>query len=511
MKTNHVGLGLAAVLFLSVLGCHSGIKQVVNSAPAAVTPLPDPIAPSDPTGTPKPTGAPFFVSQLLKFHVPWPTVIEVAVDGFIMREQPQGCGDEGCYIVLSNTEAPSGQANFVIQVFPPAYKRRANKLEFEVTDVSVNPSLKGEMLASKPLRLIMIEALGPVLGGPPNPASVPGTPEFAALHDGGFFDFIGLSSQQDADAYYQAIDPTGSKKTLKLWKSVNGFNPNDDTLDDAKAVYFNGGDLGFGRSMHMKKKPNGDIAYYVSNYPTVEDARRGTNLIATVAMDHSPGPQGGSRFTKFYVYNNVGDGAIVSSADLDGNGQKFVPKLCIICHSGAAGSTGAGDVGARFLPFDLASFQYSSVGGFGRSDQEAEFKKLNAGILDTSKSAATEGLIQAWYGGASLPQPAQISDAVPAGWSGHDDLYLRVVKTSCRGCHITRNSPVDFASFTSFDAKSGSAETFACSTRNMPHAKVTYQRFWLQRLSGPGGPTDQVGLLKQAGLSGWSSSDPCPN
>src|SRR5262249_35010577 len=147
-----------------------------------------------------------------------------------------------------------------------------------------------------------------------------------------------------------------------------------------------------------------------------DDAARGTNLIATVAMEYSPGPNGGPRFTKFYVYFN--DDKLVPSADLDGNGQKFVPNLCVICH-GVSKYTAGGttDLGARFLPFDLASFQFG-LAPLQRNQQEDEFKKLNLGILQTNANSAQTALMNAWYGDPNQPapntlSPTQISDAVP--------------------------------------------------------------------------------------------------
>lgn len=507
---------LLGLIVIALCSTGSNCNNPQTALPPAKKPVLDTLIATDPQGTPKPAGAPFFYSTVLKFHVPSRTEIEVAVDGWIVREQ-QGCGNDGCYTVLSNTDDANGQRTYVIQAFPPAYKRRANKLEFEITDVSLNAALTGRDLASEPLRLIMLEAINPVLGGPPSPFSIAGSPEWASIHDGGFLDFatIGLSTAAEADEYYRAINAIGrpdSKDTLTTWKQANGFAPANDSLDNAKAAYFNAGDLGFGRSMHMKKQLNGDVAYYVSNYPTVEDARRGTNLIATVAMEYSPGLQGGQRFTKFYVYGN--DDKITHSADLDGNGQKFVPNLCIICHGvNKFTAGGSPNVGARFLPFDLASYQYSTAGGFPRNSQEDEFKKLNLGILDTNKSAATDVLIKDWYRDTTQPQPelasrTQNSDAVPAGWAGHDDLYLKVIKPSCRGCHITRDPGKDFGAFADFNGRGSIAHTFVCSTRTMPQAKVTYQKFWLERLGAPYG--NQVGVINQSGVTGWNAATPCP-
>src|SRR5439155_13745892 len=92
----------------------------------------------------------------------------------------------------------------------------------------------------------------------------------------------------------------GVKTTLDRFRTQNNF-----TADEASAVYFNAGDLGFGRGMHMWTN-GADIAYYVSNYPNVEAARLGIGLIATVAMDYSPNTLGGASYIKFYIFNSNG-------------------------------------------------------------------------------------------------------------------------------------------------------------------------------------------------------------
>ncbi|MBI3715236.1 MAG: hypothetical protein HY255_04500, partial [Betaproteobacteria bacterium] len=122
-------------------------------------------------------------------------------------------------------------------------------------------------------------------------------------------------------AYYHSIDPSGGKTTagdvngFANWKNVNGFN----RTGEVTTKYSNNYDLGFGREMHMQKGgQNGTcpscVAYYVSNYPSVEDAVAGQNLIATVAMEYSPQVgDTGTPYTKFYVFG--ADGAIRVSAD----------------------------------------------------------------------------------------------------------------------------------------------------------------------------------------------------
>ena len=193
-----------------------------------------------------------------------------------------------------------------------------------------------------------------------------------------------------------SYEKVGVKTTLDRFKAQNGF-----VADEASAVFFNAGDLGFGRSMHMWRS-GATVAYYVSNYPNVEAARLGTSLIATVAMDYSPNPLGGPPYTKFYVYNNAG--ARVNNADLDGRGAKFIPRLCLICHGGQyvpPNSANQGNMGARFIAFDLESYLYSGFDpAFSRTNQEEEFRKLNRVVLEnTNPTPAAQQLIEGWYGG----------------------------------------------------------------------------------------------------------------
>jgi hypothetical protein len=341
--------------------------------------------------------------------------------------------------------------------------------------------------------------------------------------DSGFFNYFGLDDDASANAYYAAIDELGvDRTTLTSWKLVNGFG-----ADDASAAYFNNGDLGFGRSMHMKKRtvgPDTFIAYYVSNYPNVEAARLGINLIATVAMEFSPGPGGGAPYTKFYVFGPTGDR--VNRANLDGRGDKFIPRLCVICHAGQyvpPTPANKGNMGSRFIAFDLQSFLYSGFEpAFNRANQEAQFKLLNRGVLEnTNASDATTKLIEGWYGGPGLPNPT-VNDAFfpPAGpgepgWTGHTDLYDNVVKPSCRTCHVNRDAPLSWVRFDAPGTFIGNPaagfkqygpaliEPIVCGPgRHMPHGRQPYVSFWAS--DNPHRPT----VLRNSGT--FPAADPCP-
>ena len=314
----------------------------------------------------------------------------------------------------------------------------------------------------------------------------------------------------------------GVKTTLDKFKTQNNFS-----ADEASAVYFNAGDLGFGRGMHMWTN-GADIAYYVSNYANVEAARLGLGLIATVAMDFSPNPLGGAAYTKFYVFNS--SGARVSFADLDGRGAKYVPRLCIVCHAGQyapPNNINHGNTQSRFIAFDLSSYAYSGFDpAFSRGSQEENFRKLNLGILQktsASLSAAGLELLNGWYNhsGKTITDTnqTQLDSFVPTGWSTKASLYTNVVRPSCRTCHVNRDAPLDWAKFsgTSLLGNPNTAgfrqygpviEPFVCGIRFMPHAKVPYISFWAN--STPASNPNRVSELRNAGLNDFAPALPCP-
>jgi hypothetical protein len=272
-------------------------------------------------------------------------------------------------------------------------------------------------------------------------------------------------------------------------------------------VYYNRYDLGFGRDMHMQKGGQDGscgncIAYYVTNYDNADlalDQKKGA--IATVAMEYGPLTDPNTPFSRFYVFDK--DGAISTTAALDESGPKYVPTLCIICHNGNIGSmdptTGNLHI-ARFIPFDLESFDYPTDPQWSRDKQAPKFKEMNRAVLNnTNPSLAEQRLITHWYGSVgdtSLPGDFN-PDAVPSEWTvGPNDktLYNVVVKPSCRSCHSTRDEggtphlvakDITWGSYDSFNANGLRVRFQVCGQmtpgayNNMPHAERTYARFWL--------------------------------
>ena len=330
--------------------------------------------------------------------------------------------------------------------------------------------------------------------------------------------------------------------------SRNGFLPNGgkypaDYVDDAHALYFNSGDLGFARSMHMRVTPGIDgetnIAFFVINYANAENALadkadqkapeyNSARVVATVCMDYRADVTGGqtNRFTKFFVADN---GKVLrTEAELDNAGAKFNPNLCVNCHGTKPIDvlpTGApppkdlrmnppsGDVGGRFIPFDLQSFTYSSKVGV----QQDQFRALNRGIYKyTPLTPAMKELLEGWYSGPLTDNNNNNFKVgfVPPGWSANPAraaLYTSVVAISCRSCHVTRDTSAsgNNLAFNTYDSfNSAGLRDLLCERLLMPNAQRTFTIFWGSMSANqikPGVVPDQPTLLKnEFGLG------PCP-
>ncbi len=319
-----------------------------------------------------------------------------------------------------------------------------------------------------------------------------------------------VESEQTGTAYYEAIDPNDQKTTLADWKSANGFNNGF----DARAVYRNAADLGFGRGMFMRTNANGDVAAYVENYPTLADAvaavKAGNNnrIIATVAMEWSAHPtNGGARYVKFYTFRSDGsrvnpEDDSVFAPDLDGRGEKFQPGVCNICHGGQPKPLVSGEypddgnTDAQFLPWDVDSFEFSDDPEFTLAALEPEFKKLNQGALSTYPTAPAAGtwdptaartLIHGWYGGPTMPEATFNGEFTPPGWESTpeiEELYHDVVARNCRACHVqrgtnlTNGNAIAFGSYTDFDKYRERIKTLVYDRGTMPVARLTFDNFW---------------------------------
>lgn len=324
-----------------------------------------------------------------------------------------------------------------------------------------------------------------------------------------FLEFAGIGNATSAANYQAATGAQtgGPKATLNAWKTVNGFNLNGTPASgEASAIYFNNGDLKFGRDMHCRVNASNVLACYVSNFGTVGtddavsaiadanayEASGQTNPAptATVTMEYDPNQ--GANAVQFWAYKADGSYFGNPPPALDNQGGKFMPEICMGCHQGTySQAAGAVVAGAKFLFFDLDSFKDGSGNFFTAltvpAGVETQFHTLNNMVANTSPPAAITTLInQVWYanttpttpftfgtGAAQLPgQPFIVSGV------DHAPLYDSVVKIVCRTCHVASFLP--WESFSAMDGAKLSIHALACGpgAPEMPNAQVPWLNYW---------------------------------
>jgi len=134
---------------------------------------------------------------------------------------------------------------------------------------------------------------------------------------------------------------------------------------------------------------------------------------------------------------------------------------------------------------------------------------LKAWTLNLTLKPPAVELIEGWYGGVGLPSTIQNGTFVPRGWrtitsvkkynaglaigeDGPIELYRKVIKKSCRVCHLQRGSSgsiLDFATWDNFNKDAGNLEKNqrwlnrieheVYVEGNMPRALPTFTGFWL--------------------------------
>jgi hypothetical protein len=293
--------------------------------------------------------------------------------------------------------------------------------------------------------------------------------------------------------------------------------------DEVSAVYFNNGDLGIGRRMTCRSYSiPGQVgrACFVSNYapkdpsdPTGKKVlfnqqaaamdlavNHPDQMFATVAMVYVQQASADNK-VQFMVYGPGLSGALATKAVLDSKGvNTAVPNNCLACHAGGGSfnaTTGVVD-GAHFLPFDMDTFRDN--GNPTVASQSEQFRKLNLHAVLTETTAAIADLVNGWYGGqASVAGTPFNGQYIPAGWTTltaadqkaglistnqTSTFYSRVIKTSCRTCHIAQENhdPVNALDWTNYQ------QAFAtwgptmvgdvCGQKRMPHAEQTQRNAW---------------------------------
>jgi hypothetical protein len=302
--------------------------------------------------------------------------------------------------------------------------------------------------------------------------------------------------------YYAAI---GAPPTLADFMARYGF-PGDETV----TRYYNIGDLGIGREMHCRatQTPAGGLACYVRNYGTFGGRRdealaltaAGGTPLATVAMVYTP-PIDAPNAVSFMVYG--ADNALVTSAQLDTPGNNTsIPQNCLNCHGGRSRyDAGANAVlGARFLPFDPATFAYAARPDLTFAAQEDAFRRLNRLVGNAAPTPAVREVIEGMFPADSSPYDPAF---VPAGWNetrSDARVYREAIAPYCRGCHTSfgggADDPGALRTAASLRARAADVMTRLCGAgpQGMPAAEQTTLHFFessarpllLQWLGQPG-------------------------
>ena len=353
------------------------------------------------------------------------------------------------------------------------------------------------------------------------PASgVAGDPVILAVdlpaHDVPYLGMPPLGSDALTTAYYTTLGAIGgtARDTFTHWKATNGFNdsPAVPTAGEANAMYYNNGDLQFGRDMHCRQDA-AKVACYVSNYGTgpagppdlaIHDAIHKVNVIATVAMEYD----GTSNLDAVQFYAYKADNTLFKNPALDSEGAKFLPQLCLACHGGSFNGSAKVE-GASFLPFDVFSFEYDKVEGFSLSNQQAQLRRLNAMIANTQPNHANandpiKALINGLYPCGVNTAGCNATDTpyTPPGFAAKPALYQNVPRRYCRTCHTAQPSYLDWTALQQmidFKPLIQSKVCAAGSNHFMPHAEVPFKAFWFStNPNGPkvlGDPTTGIGLI----------------
>jgi mono/diheme cytochrome c family protein len=314
-----------------------------------------------------------------------------------------------------------------------------------------------------------------------------------------FLTYKGLDTKLSACKYYRAFgaakdcDAQGnmiSPITLDDWKRQHHFAPHGAGNVEVSATYINQRDLNLARRMRATQSGPNDVAFVVCNSPgaqtrkqaeidqVIDTALADEKVVACVAMEYSPTPgrNAGQPFTKFLTFGP--DGKLILSVNLDTRGEKYMPGACVACHGGEnylgrfpeLGNPSP-DLKAKFQPFDVGNYVFSTRPAWTESAQSAAIRQLNDLVLATNPTPATQALIAGWY----AANPNVLDKAyVPPAWASYSDpgngvtqadsarFYREVVGTSCRTCHTSMANAFDW------DAGSGSAP-FLTSYSGSPH------------------------------------------
>jgi hypothetical protein len=315
-----------------------------------------------------------------------------------------------------------------------------------------------------------------------------------AATNGGFLGRKGTIKGGDTALYYTAI---GAPTTLASFKTTFGFQ-----TGDVRATFFNDTDLGLGRDAHCRLLGGGGMACFATMFSGVAgraafnqdpnvvlaDAVANRNSFVTLAMV-SDGTSGDNA-VKFMAYDVAGN--LTTTVQLDSTANNVsVPTNCIACHGINAtfnNTTHVVSGNAKFLPFDVFNFTYSTTAGFTFNDQADRLRQLNALVKATNPSLGIAQLIDGMYApnGAGDPTSVANNTFIPAAWQAFNSnldgtsLYNGLIKVGCRTCHVSDvNTLFDFNEPNDFTTLAPFIRAEVCgATHIMPHSERAMRKFW---------------------------------
>ncbi|GAA3928322.1 hypothetical protein [Litoribacillus peritrichatus] len=406
------------------------------------------------------------------FLTPINTQSSITAGQYQVVVSPETDGQTGSYQLT--VSLPDGTAQTFTGSWPNTAATRANNPSHELT-FTTGGALNFQLTSTVPGHLYLVKNDRLV-------AEQAGTENSLSWR----FNASGVSSEQYAQAYYRAVDPSDERTTLADWKNVNGFGQGGIT----HVTFRDTKDLGYGRDMYARQTSEGGLAFYVDNYVVIlregssanygplnldaalaQDSERhiGSNAIEFSRLD--PDDPDSPRILKFFTFapeDRDGVQQRITAANLDGRGIKYMPTMCLVCHGGTMlplEDDGTFPVqtllSAKFNRLEPESFEYGDEVGQTRNDLEDELKLINSWIHQSyvsfnERDSDTQGkwdadfaieIMEGHYGGEGLPNARYDSDSVPSGWrasfarpEGVELLYSEVVEPHCISCHSLRGT-----------------------------------------------------------------------
>jgi hypothetical protein len=300
---------------------------------------------------------------------------------------------------------------------------------------------------------------------------------------------FGLGTETSAQAYYQSIGAIPGKDTFAKWLTANGFESGFRSND---VVFFNPNEIGLGRRVNCRKRLVGVqtvVACYNTKFGEVggnvdQMLEETADFVApgdSVAMEFSPGGLSAARNVKFFIYGP--DGKLKTKTAFDKEGYvKYVPSVCLHCHYGPL-STSSPDLNGKFVALDPHEYQYMSSGPYTLANQQERFRQLNEIIsYAVQHTGPPWKLIESIYPptngtpGVHVPGTKAIRQPVPDGWRDAPEIWTKIVKPSCRTCHM--NFDIPGLTWEKSTDSLGQGAGMMCSTGEMPNAMAPQLRLF---------------------------------